>query len=66
MVDAPDVVFNGHAQTDDIIRNAMRIRIAARLATLAYNDNEALRRALRARPRVAYRPRPGGLVAFWR
>ena len=52
--------------SDDAVATAQAIRFAARKAVLETQDDQALRRALAARPRKHIQFEPGALVAYWR
>ena len=52
--------------SDEAVARAQAIRSAARLAVLQTQDDQALRRAFSARPRLQQQFRPGDLIAYWR
>ena len=52
--------------SDDAIVRAQEIRTAARKAVVATQDDQALRRAFSARPRLMQQFNPGDLMAYWR
>lgn len=52
--------------TDDSMAKSQAIRSAARLAVIKTQDDNALRRAYSARPRLAQQFQAGDLVAYWR
>lgn len=52
--------------TDQAIARTQALRSSARQAVLALQDDQSLRRALLARPRVSAEFKPGELVCYWR
>ena len=52
--------------TDQAIARTQALRSSARQAVLALQDDQSLRRALLARPRVSADFKPGELVCYWR
>ena len=52
--------------TDQAIAKTQALRSSARQAVLALQDDQSLRRALLARPRVSAEFKPGELVCYWR
>ena len=64
--DDPDPISISHAVNDENFSRSMSIRLAARLAIIAYNDDEAIRKALDARPRPDRPFRARDRVAYWR
>ena len=51
---------------DDAIARTQAVRTAARKAVVETQDDQALRRAYSARPRLNQQFQPGDLVAYWR
>ena len=52
--------------SDDMVAKAQALRFSALRAVLETQDDQALRRALAARPRKLIQFEPGDLVAYWR
>eukprot|EP00435_Cladocopium_sp_Y103_P010611 s801_g2.t1 len=52
--------------SDEAMAKSQKIRAAARHAVLQTQDDQALRRAFSARPRLQQQFQPGELVAYWR
>ena len=52
--------------SDEAMAKSQKIRAAARHAVLETQDDQALRRAFSARPRLQQQFQPGELVAYWR
>ena len=52
--------------TDEAVAKSQALRTAARKAVVELQDDQSLRRALTARPRVTLPFQPGDLVAYWR
>ena len=52
--------------TDEAVAKSHALRTAARKAVVELQDDQSLRRALTARPRVTLPFQPGDLVAYWR
>lgn len=52
--------------SDDAIARTQAVRTAARKAVVETQDDQALRRAYSARPRLNQQFQPGDLVAYWR
>ena len=52
--------------SDEAIEKSKRVRAAARHAVITTQDDQALRRAFSARPRLIQQFHPGDLVAYWR
>ncbi|CAK0882257.1 unnamed protein product [Prorocentrum cordatum] len=65
-VDSPDIVANGAVLHDPPAAFAARVRAVARRQVLSYNDKQATRLAVDARPRKLVKYQPGDTVAVWR
>ncbi|CAK0820028.1 unnamed protein product, partial [Prorocentrum cordatum] len=66
LADSPDIAANSAALRDPPAAFAARVRAAARRQVLSYNDKQATRLALDARPRKLVKYQSGDMVAVWR
>ncbi len=61
-----NVVAATASLTDESVAKSQALRTAARRAVVELQDDQSLRKALSARPRVTLPFQPGDLVAYWR